>query len=119
MFAPRPTSTTQRSFNAHGQNAVPVPTVCNIDSLLPPFSDGCSHPAVFTAICAVDHKPHCDRVTASGPVCGRQVPGFYICITDAAANERTSMLPAARARKNWPIDRIADARLEVSSRAEA
>ena len=54
----------RRQFNAHRQNAVPVPTVCNIDSLLPLFSDGCSHPAVFTANCAVDHKPHLDLVTA-------------------------------------------------------
>jgi hypothetical protein len=53
-----------RQFNAHRQNAVPVPTLCNIDSLLPPFSDGCSHPAVLAANCAVDHKPHFELVTA-------------------------------------------------------
>jgi hypothetical protein len=58
----------RRQFNAYRQNAVPVPTVCNIDSLLPPFSDGCSHPAVFTANWGVDHKPRLDLVTAMGPV---------------------------------------------------
>ena len=71
----------RRQSNARRQNAVPVPTVCNIDSLLPPFSDGCSHPAVFATNCAVDHKPHLDLVTPMDRWRSRQVPSFYIWIT--------------------------------------
>jgi hypothetical protein len=84
----------RRQLNAHGQNAVPVPTVCNIDSPLPPFSDGRSHPAVFTANCAVDHKPHRSCVIANGPVWwptgSRCLHMHYSCCSERADEHAAS-----------------------------
>jgi hypothetical protein len=64
------------------------PYVCNIDSSLPPFSDGCRKPLVFAANCASGHNA---VATAIDRGARHWFPALHSVL----------MLPTARAQGNW------------------